>query len=325
MKRKELLLAILLVSASAHATELRVNVIKEAISFGNGRPLLYTIFSDEPMQIDVTLLVSNSRTHPAPKDEVAALWNMPKDRWTNRLHLVFKSQQDKHTAQAVEGAGVRATRTQRTEGGPHAHDPRFRKQGDDFVLYEARLELRNLTPGDYVLEASLGSLRSTDSFAVRRGDEDPRLRSEHLAHSLRSAQTYDEYKRIQLERLKATPSDASILRALGQRAMYDGTIDEANGYFDRAVETIRGNSANYARDHPGAAGGVRRAGESEIQRLRGLQSLLPDVFSRRGSVLVSEERTGDELRWVVRDRATRQIIKIGPAVVTHASREPAMD
>ncbi len=84
---------------------------------------------------------------------------------------------------------VRILSTKRTENvpddSPHAPDPEQGKPGHDNVWFEGRVELPALPPGDYLIEAGIGSLLQTNYILVRRGDETPMIRWVYLARLMK--------------------------------------------------------------------------------------------------------------------------------------------
>lgn len=82
MKRILFTLALVLASiVRLAASELHVTVNKEAISLGGDRPLLYTTFADDPLRVDLLLVVVDLPTHPLPSQELAALRGMVAETW----------------------------------------------------------------------------------------------------------------------------------------------------------------------------------------------------------------------------------------------------
>lgn len=312
MKRILFTLALVLASiVPLAASELHVTVNKEAISLGGDRPLLYTTFADDPLRVDLLLVVVDLPTHPLPPQELAALRGMVAETWLHDVQLIVRDRATNRTLKTINGAQLRPVRTQRTEEGPHASNAAFRKEGLDYVTYRASLVLPALSPGDYALEARLQSLHNTDTFAVSTDDE-PHVRAAHLERAAAHAQSFAEYERIQKDRLAATPGDATILTNLGYRAMREGTLDQATTYFERAIAVMQENVARYQSSHPTASGAVAGIGDRRIQELRGLQMLLPDFFRQRDRVRIEQEQVGDHTRWVLKDRVSGRVLKAAP-------------
>ena len=312
MKRTLFILCLVLASiVPLAATELHVTVDKEAISMGGERRLLYTTFAGEPLHVDLLLVVVDLPTHPLPPQEMAALRAMSAGAWLHDVQLIVRDRTTNRTVKTFSGAQLRPDRTQRTEEGPHAPNPAFRKDGLDYVTYRASLVLPVLPAGDYALEARLGSLRNTDTFAVSTDDE-PHVRAAHLARAAAQARSFADYERIQKDRLAATPGDATILTNLGYRAMREGTMEQATAYFDRAIAVMQENVARYQSEHPTASAAVASIGDRRIQELRGLQTLLPDFFRQRDRVRIEQEQVGDRTRWVLRERASGRVLKAAP-------------
>jgi len=303
----------LLMPFVASATDLRVTVSKQPISIGEGRPLLYVAFDDTPLRADLLLVVVETANHPLSAAELNSLRAMNVASWAQKVRFTVRDAATHRVVQTVDGARLRASNALRTEEGPHAPRPEFRKAGLDYVTYRATVELRSLVPGDYEIEAALGSLHATDVFNVRGANApEPKVRAAYLAREASRAQTFEAYKRLQNERLQASPNDASVLLELGHRAMAEGTLEEARRYFDRAVEVMEENVKRNSAQHPNAAKTINTMGQLRVREVRGLQALLPEFFANRGQVRVEQEQIDGRTRWVLKDRATGRMLRAAP-------------
>jgi hypothetical protein len=303
----------LLMPLAASATDLRVTVSKEPISVGQGRPLLYVAFDDTPLRADLLLVIAETPNHPLSAAELNSLRGMNEASWAQKVRFTVRDAATHRIVQTVDGARLHASNALRTEEGPHASRPEFRKAGLDYVTYRATVELRPLVAGDYELEAALGSLHATDVFNVRGANApEPKVRAAYLAREASRAQTFDAYKRLQTDRLQASPNDATILLELGHRAMAEGTLDEARGYFDRAVAVMQENVKRNSAEHPNAAKAISTIAEQRVREVRGLQALLPEFFANRGQIRVEQEQIDGQTRWVLKDRATGRMIRTAP-------------
>ncbi|HYR27527.1 MAG TPA: hypothetical protein VEU30_03630, partial [Thermoanaerobaculia bacterium] len=188
---------------------------------------------------------------------------------------------------------------------PNASNVTRRKPGRDYVEYSATIELDPLAPGSYEISASLQGLHATTEFLLSNGTETPELRFEYLARMAARATSYDEYKRIQLERAALQPDRAAPLRELAHRALRDGTLEEANRFFDLTVEALQRNLDRIKRTYPQKASTYEVSNARAVAEVRGLQALLPDYFARHGNVWLESIASDGKTRWVLTDRQGR--------------------
>jgi len=149
----------LLMPLAAAATDLRVMVAKEPVSVGDGKPLLYVAFDDAPLRADLLLVVVETGNNPLSAAELGTLRAMNAATWAQKVRFTIRDSATHRIVQTVDGTRLRPTGTLRTEEGPHAPRPEFRKPGLDYVTYRATVELQPLASGDYEVEAVLGALR----------------------------------------------------------------------------------------------------------------------------------------------------------------------
>ena len=288
-----------------------VDIPTENIRLDTGERI---VFPGEPLYTKLVLMAAPLLTSNAALEELASLRALKEKDWIDHLTWTVRDPRTRVVVRTFAPGDVRILSTKRTENvpnhSPHAPDPDQGKPGHDNVLFEGRVELPALPPGDYLIEAGIGSLLSTNYVLVRRGDETPLIRWVYLARLMKRPTSWEEYKRLQLERFDLLPDKASPLIDLGYRALQDGTLAEAAGYFDRAIVVLETNRRRYREEHP------RRsvAGfDWNIQRYREISSLLPDFFARRGEVQLTQESATEH--WVLTETKTGRVVRVGDSTV----------
>ena len=303
--RKTLGIVALLVAVSAAASELRISVQTQPVSAGEGKPLLYVVWHDQPIRLKLVLIASDLRMNPISEDEEAALRRLPAAAWPQQIRLTIRDTETKRVVRTEDGGATKIVRSTREDHGPNASRKEWLTPGRDYLQYDALVELAPLPPGSYEISAELHGLKHADVFVLSNGTERPELRFAYLGRLAARAGSYEEYKRLQLERANVEPHRAAPLIELGHRAMRDGTLDEANRFFDLAADAFARNVKRQAALYPAKAASFQATTGQALANLRDLQKLLPDYFARRGELRVEQVTRNGVSRWVLLDRQGR--------------------
>lgn len=191
------------------------------------------------------------------------------------------------------------------------------------VRQTTTVDLGQLSPGNYVIEAAMGSLRSDDTLFVSRGDETPEIRWLYLRTQAQAARSWEEYQKIQLVRAGVIPEHAGAFTELGHRATRDGTLAEAMDYFNRAIGVhemnLRDLAANGKMDLRSRS--RHSIAEYALGNLRAIRNLLPHFYARRGELeLVEYWDEAFPNRWGLKDVRTGRIVRVGDPTAPAAKR-----
>jgi hypothetical protein len=296
--KKLLLLLLILCSVHAFGSELQLSIAKQPVSVGEEKPLLYVRFAGDRIQLHLLLIVSDLHLHPIPAQEEKALRTLPEHTWTDAIHLTV------HDVRGNRDLAV-PTRTlvssRREAHGPDAVRPEWRSKSE-YLKYEADIDLGTLPPADYEIGAALGGLHSSDHVLISNGTESPQLRFAWLGEQAARAKTYDEYRRLQIERAAVEPYKAAPYLELGQRAMRDGSLEQASEFFRSAVAAYQLNIQRHRELYPMAYKPMEESTNRAIGGVERLQKLLPQYFARRGEVSLAQVHRNGETHWILKDK-----------------------
>ena len=180
-------------------------------------------------------------------------------------------------------------------------------RGPNPSSYDATFDLGRLPPGDYLVRVGMSGLQSgVFPLAVRTGRE-PEVRDVYLQEKARTARTWEEFKAIELERIRLDPTRAAALLDLAQRSLDSGGLEETNEYFDRAAKTMQHNLRAWAEKNPADAKTQAPAVEHSVQQIRALQRELPEYFRNRGKWRVTIDATTGN--YVIVARGTNNVVR----------------
>ncbi|MGH9456655.1 MAG: hypothetical protein ACRD2J_03335 [Thermoanaerobaculia bacterium] len=300
-----LILAFALASAAAGGSTLVVGVEHHtAVTNAAGQQrVLRTAFTDDPIVATVKLDVYALPQLPSTRKHLEALQSLSADTWVERLRWDVRD--------AISGDAVdvhpRVMSSSLRDRGPSAESPSDRDTSVPCSSYEARFDLGALPPGDYTVRVAVEGLESAAfPLAVRAGTE-PEVRDVYLQKRARKATAWSEFERLQLERLRLDPTKAAALVELAERALVDGSLEEATLYFSRAADVMEANLERWAQVNPEDAKrqepGVRR----QVTQMRRLRDVLPEYFAHRPEWAIAiDPQTGG---YVIRSRPSGNVIR----------------
>jgi len=176
------------------------------------------------------------------------------------------------------------------------------------TTYEATFDIGHLPPGDYKVQVSVRGIASgTFPLNVRTGSE-PEVRDIYLQEKAKKTRDWDEFKQLQLERLRLDPTKAGALLELAQRSLESGTLDETNGYLGRAATTMEQNMREWAKLNPTDAQKQAPLAERSVAAVRALQRALPEYFAHRAQWHVTTDPTTGA--YVIKTRDSDRVVRI---------------
>jgi hypothetical protein len=299
MMRSFFSLALLLIATAASASHITVSVTKTPVGSANGPQLLYVAFADEPLAVDVSVVIYSLPGRSSSALGIRELQSLDAGAWWKGLIWTLTNNTTGRSRTIPPGTldVIRASSNTVAINHTSQHRGTFR--------------LDKLTAGDYNLEISLAGVTGRDSFAVRNGTESPFIRDKYLERQAGRATDYAEFKKIQLQRLELLPKRADILLALAKRALDGGTLQETNDYYDLAIRLMEANKTNYARtSSPASAAEMQQRLTKVVTNIRALQAELPRYFARRAELAVVEEMVQGEMRFVLKERRSGKVVRV---------------
>jgi len=294
------LAALLAATVASHASTLTVGVRTHSTltsESGESRSA-YAVFADENLIVDVQLDVYKLDQLPATAAHFTELRQLSQADWLPNIlwRLTERGRGE------IELAAPLVTNNVSRNRGPNAELARDRDATVECRTHQATVNFGSLAPGDYTLTGTIYGVTSQYQFEVRTGKE-PGWRDIYLHSKATRATTYDEYRRLTLERLRSDGQRLDIVLDLIDQSLQYGTLDETRSYVGRAVQIVE-----HRQTKSGANAVDRRKAIAYLQQF---ESTLPEYFARRGEwSMMRDVKTG---RHVIRSRTTGQVVKeIGP-------------
>lgn len=299
--RFRLLSLLLFSAATAAASTLNVEVTTRLVAVGPMPRMRIdrVVFADEPLTVTLNLDVYAVPELPSTKEHLAALQRLTDDDWTKDVVWALRN------ADETRPVHPRLLSARVRHMGPGSAEPAAKRV--PFTAYEARFSLPSLGSGTYTLQARVAGLEGASGpFVVATGEE-PEYRDAYLDRQASGAQSYAEFRRLQLERLRLDPTKAGALLALAARSLEDGTLEETMDYYNRAVATMEHNVADYARVAPQRAADEQRQLKVDVGHIRALQEMLPSYFAQRTVLRVATDPLTGRYRLV--ERRTGRVVR----------------
>lgn len=290
--------ALIVATATSDASTLTVSVRSHStmISEGAESHPAYAVFADEHVIVDVQLDIYKLDVLPETAAYHAELRQLSESDW-------FASVQWRLTERMKGPVDLNVpliTSNRSRNRGPNAPLVGDRDSTVECRTHLATFDFGSLPPGDYTLTGAVHGLSSQYQFGVRTGEEST-WRDTYLDSKTARAKTYEEYRRLTLERLQSDVHRVDILLDLIDQSLQYGTLDETRSYVARAVQIVEHKQTNSGADRREA-----------IAYLRQFDSILPEYFARRKEWRITRDaKTG---RHVIRSRVTGDVVReIGPA------------
>ena len=267
-----------------------------------GRRVLRTLFSEEPLVAQVRLDVYAVPQLPYTSSHLTELQALPRQTWDRELNW-----------EVVNSAGLaQRVRPRLLNSAVHDRGPDASNEADRTAVpcttYEATFDIGHLPPGDYKVQVSVRGIASgTFPLNVRTGSE-PEVRDIYLQEKAKKTRDWDEFKQLQLERLRLDPTKAGALLELAQRSLESGTLDETNGYLGRAATTMEQNMREWAKLNPTDAQKQAPLAERSVAAVRALQRALPEYFAHRAEWHVTTDPTTGA--YVIKTRDSDRVVRI---------------
>ena len=289
-----------LVASPLAAAGLHLNVRNVSIEPGVGQPVVEIVFVGEPLLADLHVSFTKADVEKQPA--------LSGDDWWKQLTWTVRHAGDGSVAGPL--TVTHAPAAPPGTGGIIGGKPR----DPDEVWRATTVDLGQLPPGRYVIEAALGSLLDKQTILVSASDATPEIGWIYLRGKAQAATSWEEYQRIQLARVQLIPDRPWPFHELGHRATRDGTLAQATDYFERAVAVHEANLRALA-----AAGksdlrsrSDKSLHETALVNLWAIRSLLPELFARRGELeLVEYLDDSFRNRWGLKDVRTGRIVRVG--------------
>ena len=248
--------------------------------------VLRATFTDAPAVATVKLDVYALPQLPSTANHLQELQKLSPKTWWQELDWTVRDTSGKTPPMRPKllSASVR-------HRGPNAANETDRDTTVECTSFDATFDLGHLPPGDYFVQVAVRGLESGRfPLAVRTGRE-PEVRDVYLQEKARAARSWNEFKAIELERVRLDPTKAAALLDLAERSLEFGTLEETNEYFDRAARTMEENIRAWARKNPVDARKQAPAVERTIGQIRALQRELPEYFRNRREWRVTMDAT----------------------------------
>lgn len=263
--------------------------------------VLRAAFTDAPTVANVKLDVYALPQLPSTAQHLEQLQKLSPKTWWQELSWSVRDTSG--NAREVKPKLLSASIRRR---GPDAPSEADRDTSVECTSYDATFDLGALPPGDYSVQVGVRGLKSAPfPLAVRTGRE-PEVRDVYLQEKARAARTWEEFKAIELERIRLDPTRAAALLDLAQRSLESGTLEETNDYFDRAATTMERNLRAWAEKNPADARMQAPAVETSVRQIRALQRQLPEYFRHRAEWRVTTDATG---KYLIVTRDSNRVVR----------------
>jgi hypothetical protein len=258
--------------------------------------LLRAAFTDAPALANIKLDVYALPQLPSTAKHLEQLQRLSPKTWWQELTWSVRGASG--NAQQVRPKLLSMSVRRR---GPNAPSEADRDTAVECTSYDATFDLGRLSPGDYIVQVAVGDLKSGQfPLAVRTGRE-PEVRDVYLQEKARETRTWNEFKAIELERLRLDPTKAAALLDLAERSLEFGTLEETKEYFERAATTMEQNIRSWAEKNPADARKQAPAVDHTVRQIRALQRELPEYFRNRQQWRVAIDGTTGKYQIVARD------------------------
>jgi len=291
-----LFVVVLSLTMAASASELSVSTRHDVLVTEDTKQLLRVVFVDAELIVDASLDVYVLEQLPSTRAHYAELRQLDERNWLDAVSWIL-TYADGREATLPHPVVLSKTVRQR---GPDASREVDRDVSVPMSSYRARLAFGALSPGDYVLKASLRGLTSSFSLAVRTGDE-PGLRDHYLRLKAMRTQDYAAFRSLQLQRFERNPARVDALYDLIDRALVQGTLLETRSYFERVIAAAE--EAMLGIRDPDDRARARRG----VAQLRAVRETLPEYYRNRSSWELS--RNMKDGHYSIRDRRSGLVIR----------------
>lgn len=254
------------------------------------------LFADEELVTTITLNVFVLEQLPSSRAHQAELEALQEDTWLEAVDWHLKTADGRPIALPPPALLSNKVRLR----GPAAVSAANRDTAVPMTTYHAVFGFGAISPGDYVLEGSVGGLKARFSFIVRTGSE-TEFRDDYLRLKAKRTRDYDAFRRLQLERLERNPARLDALYDLIDQALVRGTLAETLSYFERAITAAEGDrtaTSDLA---------LKKKIDDGVRQLRAVQRALPEFYQKRGSWVIA--RDVKDGHYSVRDRVSGAVIR----------------
>lgn len=153
-------------------------------------------------------------------------------------------------------------------------------------LSRGEVEIASLPPGDYEFNLRYRTATARFGMTVWKGDENPEVEAFVLFGKALRAQSWEEYREIQLRRAELVPTDYSVLLDLAKRAERSTTLEETDRYYVRALDVLASNlEVCQQKSQVDLYQGIA----VETARIQAIRSLLPELYERRDDREIKSE------------------------------------
>ncbi len=295
MRKGSLLLVLSLIAPVALASELVLTAQHHYVVRADKTPMA-AIFTDERVIVNLKLDVFVVPGLPSSKAHYDELARLSQSTWlaANRWELLDAR------GQSVALPMPALLRNNVRFRGPNAVRPADRDRTVDYTTYEASFDFGRLPAGDYTFRATLGGLTSSFPISVRTGQE-PEVRDTYLELKAQRASNFAEYRDIQMQRYRNDPTRIEPIFLALDRALLEGSIDDARSLLSLATERIDERRRGAPDEKK------REFFTARLAELRRAQRSLPGYFAHRGEWIMTRDIAAGG--YVIKDRKSGALLE----------------
>jgi hypothetical protein len=295
MRKLTLLLTLSFIAPITLASELVLTAQHHYVARPDKTPMA-AIFTDERVIVNLRLDVFVVPNLPSSKAHYGELAPLTQSTWLAANHWELLSGNGK----AVALPTPTLLRNDVRFRGPNAPRQVDRDRTVDYTTFEASFDFGRLPVGDYTFRASLAGLTSSFPISVRTGQE-PEVHDTYLTLKAQRASTFAEYRDIQMERYRNDPTHIEPIFMALDRALTDGSFDDARSLLSLATEKID------ERRRAAPDGKKREFFSARLTELRRAQRSLPDYFAHRAEWVMTRDMAAGG--YVIKDRKSGALLQ----------------